>query len=79
MTEPSEDRRVHAETPQMQVVRYDKAGAWYLEPTDPVLPRQKVKVRDAARYAAWAAETGGQIFFGLPGGGTFDRYTRDEQ
>ena len=36
------DRTVHVSYPGMEIVRYDRAGKWYLEPTNPTLPRQKV-------------------------------------
>lgn len=68
------DRKVHARSPEMEVVRYDRAGKWYLEPEHFSLPAQHVTVKEAARYAVWAAnEANGQIFTGLPGGAMFDR------
>jgi hypothetical protein len=72
------DRTVHAAWEQMEVVRYDRAGKWYLEPVGfPNLPRQHVGVREAARYALWAADTQyGWIKTELPGGAAFDRAVR---
>lgn len=48
------DRTVHASYPGMEIVRYDRAGKWYFEPTESTLPRQKVTVRQAAEAAVWA-------------------------
>lgn len=68
------DRRVHARWEQMEVVRYDRAGKWYLEPTDKRAPRQQVTIQGAADYAIWAEENRhGEVFFDVPGGGAFDR------
>lgn len=62
----------------MEVVRYDRAGKWYLEPVDPkqMLPCQHVTVEGAAQYAVWLHGNGGEIFFDLPGGRRFDRIVR---
>jgi len=68
------DRTVHAGYDGMEIVRYDRAGKWYLEPTDPRLRRQRVGVREAARSARWGCEhANGWIQFRLPGGGAFDK------
>lgn len=68
------DRTVHAHYPGMDIVRYNRAGKWYLEPTDPLAKRQHVTLRDAVNQAVWASMFGGgQVFFGRPGGGAFDR------
>jgi hypothetical protein len=67
------DRTVHARWAQMEVVRYDRAGKWYLEPVDKELPRQHVRIRKAAEYAVWAAlNRGGYIYTREPGGAAFD-------
>lgn len=68
------DRRVHAANHQAEVVRYDKAGKWYIEPLDKTLPRQQVSVADAARYALWLYENGGVVKQGIPGGTAFDNF-----
>lgn len=74
----SHDRTVHAETDAIEVVRYDRAGKWYLEPRDKRLPRQHVKIADAVKYAVWAAANeGGRINFGVSGGSTFDSMIHD--
>jgi hypothetical protein len=70
------DRRVHAAYPGMEIVRYDRAGKWYLEPTDPSLKRQAVSIDDAVRSALWGLDHDGLIFFGKPGGAAFDAKVR---
>jgi hypothetical protein len=67
------DRTVHAEYDGMEIVRYDRAGKWYLEPTDRSLKRQAVSIRAAAATAIWGLDNGGRVFLRLPGGGMFDR------
>lgn len=68
------DRRVHARYDGMAIVRYERAGKWYLEPTNPTLPRQRVKVDEAVQSALWGVQyANGVIRTGVPGGGTFDR------
>jgi len=56
----------------MEVVRYERAGKWYLEPTNKSLPRQLVTITDAVAYAKWLADGDGVIHLGLPGGQRFD-------
>jgi hypothetical protein len=71
------DRRVHATYTDMDIVRYNRAGKWYLEPRIPGLPRQHVKVKDAVTSALWGYQhSHGIIYPGLPGGTTFDRLVR---
>ncbi len=67
------DRTVHASNAQAEVVRYEKAGHWFIEPRDKALPRQQVTVAEAARYALWLYENNGVIIAGQPGGRAFDR------
>lgn len=67
------NRTVHACYSDMEIVRYDRAGKWYLEPRNSTLSRQQVTIKEAVDQAIWAAKHGGQIFFGLHGGSTFDR------
>lgn len=66
------DRTVHASYDGMEIVRYDRSGHWYLEPTDYRLKRQKVSLHGALLSAKWAHENGGQVFIGRPGGAQFD-------
>lgn len=70
------DRTVHASGPQMEVVRYNKAGKWYLEPTDRRLPRQSVTIAEAVDYTNWLWKNGGTPHFDRPGGGRFDSLLR---
>lgn len=74
MSVVSNDRTVHAGYEGMEIVRYDRGGKWYLEPTDAALPRQHVGVKQAARQAVYAIENGGDFTPRLPGGASFDRY-----
>jgi hypothetical protein len=68
------DRRVHARYRDMEIVRYNRAGKWYLEPTIPGLPRQHVSISKAVSAALWGIENaGGSVIPGLPGGKAFDR------
>ena len=67
------DRCVHARWAQMEVVRYDRAGKWYLEPLGTGHKRQHVTVKEAAEYAVWALrERQGYFYLDQPGGGRFD-------
>lgn len=70
------DRTVHADYPGMEIVRYNRAGKWYFEPTSPNLKRQAVTLDAAATQAAWALSHDGRVHYGLPGGTTFDRRVR---
>jgi hypothetical protein len=72
------DRRVHARYRGMDVVRYDRAGKWYLEPTDSRLRRQWVKLGDAVNAAVWGVENlNGVVLYGLSGGAAFDKQVRE--
>lgn len=73
MSEPA-DRTVHASYPGMEIVRYDKAGKWYAEPTDPNERRDQLNVREAAYLAVSNRATWTP---GLQGGRAFDRLLRD--
>ena len=71
------DRTVHARYPGMEIVRYDRAGKWYLEPVAAPLRRQQVTLRVAAAQAVWGANNkGGVVLFGRPGGLRFDALVR---
>lgn len=61
------DRCVHAVLPDgREVVRYDRAGKWYIEGAKNC---QRVNLRTAVRTATAAGTT---VHLGLPGGTTFD-------
>lgn len=70
------DRRVHASYPgqygTIEVVRYDRAGKWYVEGIRPG-ERARITLDAAVARADYASFCpGGQVFLGLPGGGAFD-------
>lgn len=68
----SSDRTVHASISGAEIVRYDRAGKWYLEPT--IGRRQHITLREAALKARyWEQNVAGAIFFGRSGGSAFDR------
>jgi len=73
------DRKVHAFAENgSEVVRYDRAGKWWVEhPAGSLLPARQVSMREAARIAIefWY-ERGGSVNFGVPGGSAFDREIR---
>lgn len=71
MTERSGDRTVHGRSvaDAWEVVRYDRAGKWYIEHTDG--RRVRVTVQHAATVAA-----AGAFFPRLPGGRVFDQMVR---
>lgn len=68
-------RRVHAFNGDktLELVRYDRAGKWYIEPTEPRLPRQRVTLDEAVEEAACWWSNGGSPVCGVPGGSTFER------
>lgn len=75
---PTRDRRIHAKYPGMEIVRYDRAGKWYAEPTIGCLKRQALTIEDAVEVAVFAAQAhGGTIAWGRPGGTTFDQKLRE--
>lgn len=74
-----DDRRVHARGKDgLEVVRYDRAGKWYLENPRPgsLIPRRHVKISEAAKMARLLQKDGGTVFFKIPGGGRFDLLVR---
>lgn len=68
------DRTVHAQAPDgSQIVRYDRAGKWYLEhPPATATKRTALTLARAVTVAVEAHEKGGTVFPRLPGGGRFD-------
>jgi len=71
------DRTVHARYDDMEIVRYDRAGKWYLEPTLPGPQRQHIGVWTAAASALWGIHNAhGTWYPNLPGGKSFDRLMR---
>lgn len=70
------DRTVHASYPGMEIVRYDRAGKWFLEPTLPMLSCRQVSLAEAVRAALSGLDNHGQVFLGRPGGTMFDAKIR---
>jgi len=73
MSDPSLERVVHAVTliAEAEVVRYDRAGKWYLEyPEHTGIKRVPLKVAEAAELAAKSAEV---TFLDQYGGAVFSR------
>lgn len=80
--EQPRDRRVHASHPEgEEVVRYNRAGKWYIElvaPSPHAPMRQQVPIAEAVARARVLAAEGGEVHLGLSGGGMFDHlYERD--
>jgi|JI10StandDraft_1071094.scaffolds.fasta_scaffold14615_9 hypothetical protein len=72
------DRTVHAKVPSrgghLELVRYDRAGKWYIEGTLPEHGlRSSVSVQEAISCARKWMRRGGSHYAGLPGGQVFDR------
>lgn len=68
------DRRIHGYSQSGgEIVRYERAGKWYLEYRDSRLP---CTVEDAALFAT--AE-GAQAFLGVAGGTRFDSLVRRDR
>lgn len=71
---PADDRTVHAHHDELEVVRYDRAGKWWLErAAEAGTVRQTVTLTQAARTAVELERAGGTVSAGLPGGAAFDR------
>lgn len=71
------DRMVHAERGDEKIVRYDRAGKWYIEYEPANLrPCRRVRVDHAALRAVQLLREGEgtTVNLGLPGGSVFDRY-----
>jgi hypothetical protein len=70
------DRTIHAVCEDGRaIVRYDRAGRWYIEHGT---KRRPVSVREAADVAVQAWRGLGVVYLGLPGGGAFDAKVRRE-
>ena len=75
------DRRVHAFNRNINIVRYERRGKWYIEHLRPhsprdVVARQKVNLAaavDAAVDLVTPNDGTGYIRYGVAGGSTFDR------
>lgn len=71
------DRTVHAITQTGgEIVRYDRAGKWFIEwPEGVLIPCRQLTLREAAKLGADPTAT---IFLGRPGGRRFDAAVRKE-
>lgn len=71
----SEDTRtVHARGGEIELVRYDKAGRWWVEGNG---SKERVKtVADAVAIALMFERNGGEILLHQPGGNQFDSKVR---
>lgn len=67
----ADDRTVHASKGSREVVRYNRAGKWYVEMGG--LLRYAVKLEEAVDTAT---DFGWTVHYGRPGGSTFDRRCR---
>lgn len=69
------DRTVHAVCADgREIVRYNRAGKWWIEHTSGRVP---LRLQSAAEIAAVTTRFGGEVRFGLPGGMAFDKRVRD--
>lgn len=75
----ADDRTVHARCGDEELVRYDRAGKWFLEYRPARMrPARQVSVGEAVRLALEMIERGGSVIFRRPGGTTFDRKVRSK-
>ncbi|WP_158303269.1 HNH endonuclease [Prauserella endophytica] len=69
-----DDRRVHIRLRDgREVVRYDRAGKWFVE--FPEGRRHLLKLSEAVE---WAFDKGAEVIFGVPGGARFDGLVRQK-
>jgi hypothetical protein len=68
------DRTIHGRTRGgSEIVRYDRAGKWYLEGDDQIITVPGGRVRIPLDEAVFhAIQDGAEAFTGLPGGKQFD-------
>lgn len=74
-----DDRRVHARSAagNMEIVRYERPGRWFLEyERGSLVPYSRLTVYKAAELAIEWYGVGGHIFLGVPGGRRFDAIVR---
>lgn len=67
------DRRVHGRAVTGEIVRYERAGKWYLEWPDG--NRIRLRLADAASMAAHPNDQA-EAYLGVPGGRSFDAAVR---
>lgn len=69
------DRRIHAENDNFHVVRYERAGKWYLE----TIGHERLRLLtldEAVGEALRLERLGGKVILKVPGGLAFDRAVR---
>lgn len=75
-----DDRRVHASHYEgEEIVRYERAGKWYIELVEPsqhAPARKHVGIGEAVTRALEIRLMGGTVHFGVPGGSAFDARVR---
>lgn len=80
MKAKEEVETIHAELGDEKLVRYEKAGKWgviYL-PCNMRPYRPLDRISQAVNVAMRMRDQGGRVFFGRPGGKTFDRMVKDK-
>lgn len=70
----NDDRTVHARIGEQEIVRYDRAGKWWVEwVPDRMRGARQVSLGEAVDLAVKGAELGtADVFLDKPGGGMFD-------
>lgn len=69
------DRRIHARSPMgYEIVRYERAGKWYVEGEGGL--RIRIPIVEAVRLSTLP---GVSTQLGVPGGGRFDALVRDHR
>ena len=71
---PNRDRMVHASRPDADLVRYDRAGKWFVEYDDG--KREPIPFKFAVEWAVALQGRVGTVHYGLPGGSRFDSAVR---
>ena len=68
-----DDRTVHAEFGEQQLVRADRSGKWYL------VTKNKINLAEAVEFAQTWQQQGGNVYLDRPGGAQFDAQLRKRQ
>jgi hypothetical protein len=75
------DRTVHAETAYAEIVRYERAGIWYVEDTpNSATPtcRTRMRLRHVVEWVTEQPQNEVTYHFGRQGGRLFDSYVKAE-
>jgi hypothetical protein len=76
----TDDRTVHAETGYAEVVRYDRAGVWYVEDKQPIgslFHRARMPIREVVEWLVEQPTNEVKVYYGKPGGRQFDKRVRE--